>query len=77
MNKRVVSLYQAITLITLKQIIMRKLKVNSKLAVRTIKRQDATTKVGLSIAVGFILPICITMFTHILSNSATITFGNF
>ena len=56
---------------------MRKLKVNSKLAVRNVKRQDTTTKVGLSIALGFILPVCISMFSHILSNSATITFGSF
>ena len=55
----------------------RKLKVNTKLAVRNVKRQDTTTKVGLSIALGFILPVCISMFSHILSNSATITFGSF
>lgn len=55
----------------------RKVKVNTKLAVRNVKRQDATTKVGLSIFAGFILPICISMFVHVLSNSATIQFGSF
>ena len=55
----------------------RKLKVNTKLAVRNVKRQDTTTKVGMSIALGFILPICISMFVHIFSNSATISFGSF
>ena len=56
---------------------MRRLTLNTKLAIRKVKRQDTTTKVGLTIALGFILPICISMFTHILSNSATITFGSF
>jgi len=55
----------------------RKVKVHTKLAVRNVKRQDTTTKVGLSITLGFILPICISMFAHVLSNSATITFGSF
>ena len=55
----------------------RKVKVHTKLVKRSYLRQDTTTKVGLHIALGFILPICISMFTHILSNSATITFGSF
>jgi hypothetical protein len=55
----------------------RKVKVHTKLAVRNVKRQDTTTKVGLTIALGFILPICISMFVHVLSNSATIQFGSF
>lgn len=55
----------------------RKVKLHTKLAVRNVKRQDTTTKVGLSITLGFILPICISMFAHVLSNSATITFGSF
>jgi len=55
----------------------RKVKVHTKLVKRHYHRQDTTTKVGLHIALGFILPICISMFAHVLSNSATITFGSF
>ena len=55
----------------------RKVKVHTKLVKRHYRRQDTTTKVGLHIALGFILTICISMFTHILSNSATMTFGSF
>lgn len=55
----------------------RKVKVHTKLAVRNVKRQDTTTKLGLTIALGFILPVCLSMFVHIFSNSATITFGSF
>ncbi len=48
-----------------------------KKLISNFKKQDAATKIGLLILIGFILPVCISMFAHVLSNSATITLGSF
>ena len=56
---------------------MRKLKVNSKLAVRTIKRQDAITKGGLLFVASVILPSCICVLYTVFFTNPAITFGSF
>ena len=49
---------------------MRKLKVNSKLAVRKVSRLDIIDKVGLSIGVLFILPSCVGIIVDVIVNGA-------
>lgn len=55
----------------------RKLKVQTKLAVRKYKRQDAITKGGLIFVASFILPCCFTILFAVLFTNQTITFGSF
>jgi len=55
----------------------RKLKVNTKLAVRKYKHQDAVTKGGLIFVASFILPCCFTILFAVLFTNQTITFGSF
>jgi hypothetical protein len=56
---------------------MRKLKVNSKLAVRKVKHQDATTKAGLFVVASVILPACSIILYTVLFTNPVITFGSF
>ena len=56
---------------------MRKLKVNSKLAVRTIKRQDAITKGGLLFVASVILPSALCVLYTVLFTNPTFSFGGF
>ena len=55
----------------------RKVKVNTKLAVRNYKRQDAVTKGGLIFVASFILPCCFTILFAVLFTNQSITFGSF
>ena len=57
--------------------IMRKLKVNSKLAVRKVKRQDNITKGGLLFVASVILPSALCVLYTVLFTNPTITFGGF
>tara|TARA_R110002049_G_scaffold18095_6_gene69589 strand:- start:3360 stop:3509 length:150 start_codon:yes stop_codon:yes gene_type:complete len=41
---------------------IRRAKVSAKLAVRKVKREDTSTKIGLGVVAGFILP-CLTMIS--------------
>jgi len=56
---------------------MRKLKVNSKLAVRKYKHQDTTTKGGLLFVASVILPSCVAILYTVFFTNPTITFGGF
>ncbi len=56
---------------------MRKVKVNTKLAVRNYKRQDSVTKAGLIFVASFILPCCVSILYAVLFTNQTITFGSF
>ena len=49
---------------------MRKLKVNSKLAVRKVSRLDNIDKGGLLIGVLFILPSCLMIMVDVIVNGA-------
>ena len=49
---------------------MRKLKVNSKLAVRKVSRLDAIDKTGLAIGVLFILPACAALVVNVIVNGS-------
>ena len=48
---------------------MRKLKVNSKLAVRKVSRLDAIDKTGLD-GVLFILPACVALLVNVIVNGS-------
>ena len=56
---------------------MRKLKVNSKLAVRKVKRQDNITKGGLLFVATVTLPASICVLYTVFFTNPTITFGGF
>ena len=56
---------------------MRKLKVNSKLVVRNVKRQDNITKGGLLFVASVILPSALCVLYTVLFTNPTITFGGF
>ena len=56
---------------------MRKLKVNSKLAVRKYRHQDAITKGGLLFVASVILPSCVAILYTVLFTNPPITFGSF
>jgi len=56
---------------------MRKLKVNSKLAVRKYKHQDAITKGGLIFVAAVTLPSAICVLYTVFFTNPTITFGGF
>ena len=49
---------------------MRKLKVNSKLAVRKVSRLDAIDKGGLLIGALFILPACMALVVNVVVNGS-------
>lgn len=49
---------------------MRKLKVNSKLAVRKVSRLDAIDKSGLLVGVLFILPSCAALLVDVIVNGS-------
>ncbi len=49
---------------------MRKLKVNSKLAVRKVSRLDAIDKGGLLFGVLFILPSCTALIVNVIVNGS-------
>lgn len=49
---------------------MRKLKVNSKLAVRKVSRLDNIDKGGLLIGALFILPSCVALVVDVIVNGA-------
>ena len=55
----------------------RKLKVNSKLAIRKYKHQDAITKGGLLFVATVTLPASICVLYTVLFTNPTITFGGF
>ena len=56
---------------------MRKLKVNSKLVVRNVKRQDNITKGGLIFVASVVLPSALCVLYTVLFTNPTITFGGF
>ena len=49
---------------------MRKLKVNSKLAVRKVSRLDNIDKGGLLVGVLFIIPSCLALIIDVVSNGS-------
>ena len=49
---------------------MRKLKVNSKLAVRKVSRLDNIDKGGLLIGALFIIPSCLALIIDVVSNGS-------
>jgi len=49
---------------------MRKLKVNSKLAVRKVSRLDNIDKTGLLIGALFILPSCLMIMVDVIVNGS-------
>jgi len=49
---------------------MRKLKVNTKLAVRKVNRLDNIDKGGLLIGVLFILPACAALIVNVIVNGS-------
>ena len=51
---------------------MRKLKVNTKLAVRKVNRLDNIDKTGLSIGVFFILPSVIAIINNVIVNGSNL-----
>jgi hypothetical protein len=56
---------------------MRKLKVNSKLVVRKVKRQDNITKGGLLFVATVTLPASICVLYTVFFTNPTISFGGF
>lgn len=53
----------------------RKAKVNAKLVVRQVKREETTTKIGLGVALGFILPCLIMIGGSIAMGAQSTSFG--
>jgi hypothetical protein len=51
---------------------MRKLKVNTKLAVRKVNRLDNIDKTGLAIGVFFILPAAIVIINNVITNGSNL-----
>lgn len=51
---------------------MRKLKVNTKLAVRKVNRLDNIDKTGLAIGVFFILPAVIAVVNNVIVNGSNL-----
>jgi len=51
---------------------MRKLKVNTKLAVRKVNRLDNIDKTGLAIGVFFILPSVIAIINNVIVNGSNL-----
>ena len=54
---------------------IRKIKVNVKLAKREIKRQDISTKIGLSVVFGFILPCLMIVGCSLVTEPISASFG--
>ena len=59
-------------IITIKINKMRKLKVNTKLAVRKVNRLDNIDKGGLVVSVFFILPAVLILITNVITNGANL-----
>ena len=51
---------------------MRKLKVNTKLAVRKVSRLDKIDKGGLIVSVFIILPAVLILITNVITNGANL-----
>jgi len=51
---------------------MRKLKVNTKLAVRKVNRLDNIDKTGLAIGLFFILPACTALLVDVITNGSNL-----
>jgi len=51
---------------------MRKLKVNTKLAVRKVNRLDNIDKTGLVIGLFFILPAAIAIINNVITNGSNL-----
>jgi hypothetical protein len=51
---------------------MRKLKVNTKLAVRKVNRLDNIDKTGLFIGLFFILPCAIAIINNVITNGSNL-----
>lgn len=51
---------------------MRKLKVNTKLAVRKVNRLDNIDKTGLAIGIFFILPCTIAIINNVITNGSNL-----
>ena len=51
---------------------MRKLKVNTKLAVRKVNRLDNIDKTGLAVGLFFILPAIVLLISDVLTNGSNL-----
>jgi hypothetical protein len=51
---------------------MKKLKVNTKLAVRKVNRLDNIDKTGLAIGVFFILPAVVAILNNVITNGSNL-----